>query len=57
MNDEPFVLKEEIYGRCPKCGTELCWPRSWKVAPAHWSSEARVVYCPICLKNINLKEE
>ena len=57
MNSKPLVLKEEIYGNCPKCKTELCWPRSFMVAPANWAAKARVVYCPICLKTVDLKEE
>lgn len=51
-----LILKEEIYGNCPVCKTLLCWPGSWKVDPAHWAAKPEIVYCPICLKNVDLKE-
>ncbi len=57
MADKLLILKDEIYGNCPTCKTLLHWPISYKVDPAHWSADPGIVYCPICLKNVDLRDK
>lgn len=56
MTDKLLILKDEIYGNCLICKTLLHWPTSYKVDPAHWSAKPRIVYCPVCLRNVDLEE-